>query len=147
MATDVFGNLSEWGDVLGLLTDLREAGELDEHQDGLARLIRYQDNWRLREEALISAAQVRMPGPSLVAATLKLLANQEESLENRILAARALGSMLVACQSHANGQVDVAEAVASLEGLVNQGGPPVLQAAMQSASSMATGAGRCSAVF
>jgi hypothetical protein len=138
MAIDAFGDLQEWGDVLTTLARLRAAEELDRHQDGLARLMRCRENWRLREEALMSAAEVRRPASSLVAATMRLLVDQEESLENRILAARAMGSMLVSCQAESDGQVDISEALATMQSLMSNGGPPVLHAAVRSACAQAT---------
>jgi hypothetical protein len=135
MATDVFGDLREWGDVLTLLEQLRAAGELDDHQDGLARLLRYQDNWRLREEALLSAAKVNSPCEALVAATFRRLTDEQESLENRILAARALSAMLTACAANGGGPVDVKETLARMQSVMSDGGPPVLQAAVRTACS------------
>lgn len=137
MTCDIFGDLQEWGDVLEMLAGIRAANDLDQHQTGLARLIRCRDNWRLREEALIAAADVRKPRSSLVAATLKLLADDDEALENRILAARALGSMLSSYQSHPGDEVDVEAALARMEDLTGNGGPPVLHAAIRGACTQA----------
>lgn len=142
MATDVFGDLREWGDVLDRLARLRAARELDDHQDGLVRLLRNQDNWRLREEALLSATQVMVPSRSLVDATLKVLGDPEESLENRVLAARALGWLLVACQARPDGHLDIEEPMATMQCLMSNGGPPVLHAAMRAAFNLVTGPDR-----
>lgn len=135
MSNDVFGDLQEWGDVLEMLAEIRAANDLDQHQTGLSRLIRCKDNWRLREEALIAAADVQTPRSPLVAATLKLLADDEEALENRILAARALGSMLSSSQPHLNEDM-VQDALARMKGLMSNGGPPVLHAALRGACTL-----------
>lgn len=58
MKGDVFGDLRAWGRVLGQIAELRKAKKLDEHQEGLTRILRYPSNWRLREEVL----DVRPPG-------------------------------------------------------------------------------------
>ena len=44
MSTDVFGDLREWKRVLEHLEHLKNGGQLDDHQEGLARLL-----GRLRE--------------------------------------------------------------------------------------------------
>ena len=39
--SDVFGSLLDWGHVMEQIVDLKNAGKLDEHQDGLSRILRY----------------------------------------------------------------------------------------------------------
>jgi len=138
MPADVFGDLKEWGDVLHTLDELRTAEALDHHQSGLARLIRCKDNWRLREEALISAAQIRKPSPTLVHTTLGLLSDGEELLENRILAAHALGSMLASLRAETDNGVCVDEVLASMRSLLRDAGPPVFHGAVRKACEKAT---------
>ena len=137
MPADIFGDLREWGHVLKVLDELRTTRALDNHQSGLARLIRCRTNWRLQEEALISAAQIRRPSPALVEATLRLLRDQEEILENRILAAHALGSMLAASRATPECQVDSEEVMSMMRDLLNDGGPPVFHGAVRKACELA----------
>lgn len=138
MPADVFGDLQEWGEVLKTLDELRTDEALDNHQSGLARLIRCQDNWRLREEALIAAADVRRPCSILVTATLRLLDNQEESLENRVLAAQALGAMLSSPGAKPAADVDIHAVLTRMQSLLSNGGPPVLHAAVRGACTQVT---------
>ena len=63
MTQDVFGNLKDWGAVLDKLEDLSRAGALGEHQGALIRILRYNDNWRLREAALDALPMVQEPSP------------------------------------------------------------------------------------
>ena len=140
MPADVFGDLQEWGDVLEILEDLRKAEALDHHQSGLARLIRCRSNWRLQEGALISAAQVRSPSRVLVEAALALLRNDEELLENRILAAHALGAMLAAGRAQSECEVAVDQVLASMKGLLREDAPPVFRGAIRRACGQAESA-------
>jgi len=95
MATDIFGDLREWDRVLGLLEQLRERRLLDEHQQGLARIVRTGDNWRLRRWVLEHAVEVHQAGSVLVDALLGVLQNEEAALSDRVLAARGLGHLLL----------------------------------------------------
>lgn len=133
MPADIFGDLREWGQVLRVLDELRTSQALDSHQSGLARLIRCRTNWRLQEEALISAAQIRKPSPVLVEATLGLLKDNDEILESRILAAHALGSMLAASRALPESEVSVDDVMAKMRSLLSDGGPPVFHGAVRKA--------------
>jgi hypothetical protein len=85
MSQDPFGNLEDWGRVLSTLKELTDQGRLDEAQDGITRLVRYRDNWRLRESALVAA---------LILAIGQVLEDQGGFVDARILAARALGDLV-----------------------------------------------------
>ena len=52
MQPDPFGNLQDWGHAMELLTTLSDNGKLNECQPGLARILAFQGNWRIREETL-----------------------------------------------------------------------------------------------
>ena len=45
MKDHIFGNLMDWGYALDTLHLLRDSGSLDDHQDELIRLLRYDKNW------------------------------------------------------------------------------------------------------
>jgi hypothetical protein len=94
MYQDVFGNLTEWGRVLERLDELTRTGELDQHQDALVALLRYRDNWRLREAALESVRRIRRPSEALVRQVCSIMRNEGLYFQVRILAAEALGSCL-----------------------------------------------------
>ena len=95
MSHDPFGNLEDWGKVLVTLKELTERGQLDDAQDGIARLVRYPDNWRLRESALVAARQVKEPTSALLNAIAHVLEDRGTFVDARILAARALGDLAV----------------------------------------------------
>jgi hypothetical protein len=93
MSQDPFGNLEDWGRVLVTLKELTDQGRLDEAQEGIIRLVRYCDNWRLRESALVAAHQIMEPTPALLTAVAQVLEDQATYVDARILAARALGDL------------------------------------------------------
>ena len=94
MAGDVFGNLTEWGRVVDQLEMLKSEGLLDEHQAGLARILRYPDNWRLTELVLTCATEIRQTNDLLIAEVTRIFSDQNAYLEVRVLATRALGHLL-----------------------------------------------------
>jgi hypothetical protein len=94
MSQDPFGNLEDWGRVLSTLKELTDQGRLDEAQDGITRLVRYRDNWRLRESALVAARQIAEPTAALILAIGQVLEDQGGFVDARILAARALGDLV-----------------------------------------------------
>ena len=93
MRRDDFGNLRDWGSVMDRLERLRDEAVLDEHQAGLARILRYRGNWRLREAALEAIQYVKEPSDELLARVLDIVADQGLYREVRVLAARALEGM------------------------------------------------------
>jgi len=95
MSHDPFGNLEDWGSVLVTLKELTDRSQLDDAQEGIARLIRYPDNWRLRESALLAARQVKEPTSALLSAVAHVLEDRGTFVDARILAARALGDLAV----------------------------------------------------
>jgi len=91
---DVFGNLREWGDIPEQIAELREAGKLDEHQEGLLRILRYRANWRLRELALKVVGELEAPCEEILSEILAILADEGIYDEARILASQALADLL-----------------------------------------------------
>lgn len=133
MHKDGFGNLEEWGRVLTQLEQLRQDRRLDEHQDGLVRLLRYPDNWRLREAALEFARDVRQPTEPLVTAVLQILTNEDLYYEVRVLAAEALAALLPAAWTGRDGRNRELEqrALEHMHALLDATHPPVLHQAVQ----------------
>lgn len=106
MSHDPFGNLEDWGRVLVTLKELTEQGRLDEAQAGIIRLLRYRDNWRLKESALVAARQIGAPSEALVSAVLRVLEDGSTFVDARILAAKALGDL--GCRDGVDGPFRVA---------------------------------------
>jgi len=90
----IFGDLMEWGAVLEKMEVLCKSGRLGDYQDELIRVLRYNDNWRLREAAMVVLPAVKKPCAALVDEVLAILMRHDLYCEVRILAAEALGRML-----------------------------------------------------
>ncbi|MBN1967694.1 MAG: hypothetical protein JW910_23760 [Anaerolineae bacterium] len=133
MPRDDFGNLEEWGRVLSELAKLAQDRVLDEHQDGLVRLLRYPDNWRLREAALEATGDVKHPSEALISTVLGIMANESLYHEVRMLAAEALARLIVATRSsgdarHRELEQQVTE---QMHALLDSPHPPILRQAVQ----------------
>jgi hypothetical protein len=94
MHQNIFGNLTEWGHVLERIEELIRSGQIEEHQDALVMLLRYRDNWRVREAALESVRHLKQPTDTLVRQVCSIMTNEELYFQVRVLAAEALGSCL-----------------------------------------------------
>jgi len=134
MASDIFGNLTEWGRVMDQLEHVRANRLLDEHQAGLARIVRYNDNWRLTEYVLRWATEIGQANDLLVAEVGNVLADPEAHWSMRVLAARAMGHLLARRppQSSPVG-FDARRAEQMMESLAAECRIPVLQAAVADA--------------
>ena len=94
MNVDGFGNLREWGRVLEKMEALAKSGKLGDCQEELIRVLRYNDNWRLREAALAALTGISEPNPALIDEALKIMMRDDLYYDVRILAADALGKTL-----------------------------------------------------
>ena len=94
MKSDIFGNLRMWGRVLDQIADLRRSGKLDEHQEGLTRILKYMDNWRLREETLEAVKDLKNPCDDLLSQVLEIMMDEDIYWQARVLAAEALSELL-----------------------------------------------------
>ena len=134
MTTDAFGDLSDWGYALDQLKKLREEKLLDEHQSGLARMLRYRTNPRLMEQVLICALDIRQASDALIADVLDVVVSTEVNLPFRTQAARALGHLLTHRPPQTSAtSPDIKQVVETMEGLAAVPGPPVLIAALEGA--------------
>ena len=94
MGDEGFGNLKEWGSVLEKMETLARSGKLGDHQEELIRVLRYNDNWRLREAALAVLPVIPAPKPALIDEALKIMMRDDLYYDVRIIAADALGRTL-----------------------------------------------------
>jgi len=93
MPIDRFGNLRDWGPVMEQLDRLCKQGELGQHRRGLARILRYRDNWQLREAALKYARAVSDPTDELLESALAIMMDENIYYDARILAAETLADL------------------------------------------------------
>jgi len=90
MENYIFGNLNDWGKVLDKLEKLSESKELDNCQDELIRLLRFDQNWRLREAAIESLPYVENPELNLAREVNALTKRKDLYYDVRILATDGL---------------------------------------------------------
>lgn len=92
--SDIFGDLREWGQVLKQIEQLGLAGHLDEHQEGLTRVLRYRYNWQLRQAALRAVRDLRKPSKDLLGVLLDIVADEYCDLETRVLACETVLNLI-----------------------------------------------------
>lgn len=133
MTGDVFGNLRDWGQVLAKVGALCAERRLDEHQNGLVRILRDCDNWRLRRAVLQCVDAVGFPSDALLDAVLRILESPEADHDERVLAAEALAVMVLPRENWA-GPADpqrLGLALAALDGVLAKPQAPVLHRALR----------------
>jgi hypothetical protein len=133
MSGDIFGNLREWGHIPEQLEQLTKAGALDEHQEGLIRLLRYRDNWRLREMALEAVRHLRSPEDKLLSEVLGVVTDDGLYCEVRIFAAKSLSALLAenAAQCRHDGRSILCRVIQEIRMLLDSPQPPVIQEALR----------------
>ncbi len=90
MENYIFGNLNDWGTVLDKLDKLSESRELGNCQDELIRLLRFDQNWRLREAAIEFLPFVEDPDLNLAREVISLIKRKDLYYDVRILATDGL---------------------------------------------------------
>ncbi|MFB3906757.1 MAG: hypothetical protein ACE15E_25260 [Acidobacteriota bacterium] len=136
MKPDVFGDLRDWGRILAVLRLLEEKGRLDEVQEGLIRLLRYRQNWQLREKALLSARRVSNPSESLLFAVLEVVSDRGTYSDARTLASQTLALLVpraLARAGSSGGEAIKQAIVCQLSSLLETPEPPVLSDAIEKA--------------
>jgi hypothetical protein len=95
-------------------------------------LLRYRDNWRLREMALRSMRDLRAPSNEVICEVLTFLADEGLYYEARILAAQALADLLTTKGVEYAGDRDavLSRIVEKMRAVAESSGPPVLHAAI-----------------
>jgi hypothetical protein len=141
MARDLFGDLSEWGRVLDQLEQLSLAGQLDEHQAGMARILRFRQNWQLTERVLALATGVKQSNDLLTAEVVHVLADVGADIETRVLAAKAIGHLLRNRPPQGTSRgFDPDRVIQNMKATVAGSNMPVLQRAVADALSSVAGA-------
>jgi hypothetical protein len=93
MRDERLDNLEQWDRALEQLDDWKHAGQLDSHQADLLWLLRFRDNWRLREAALEMTVLLQVPEPELIRQVCDILIDDSLYYELRVLAAEALAAL------------------------------------------------------
>ncbi len=138
MKSNGFGNLNDWGAVLEKLDRLSQSGALDQWQEALTRLLRFDQNWRLREAAIESLDAVKNPGLDLAREVLLLIKRNDLYYDVRILAADAMERLVPKIIENRQFDRDilrqfVREVIAEMEVLLASPEPPRFHHALQNA--------------
>ena len=88
METINFGNLMDWGQVVEKLKELKKEKRLDDCQEEFIRVLRYPNNWRLREMVLEYIKDVQNPIDDLLLCTLNIMIDNKIYYDYRILATK-----------------------------------------------------------
>lgn len=128
---DIFGDLREWGQVLRQIEQLRLAGQLDEHREGLIRVLRYRYNWQLRQAALRAVRDVKRPSKSLFDVLLGIVTDEQSDLETRLLACDAVRHSISRYSSRQEAGGSRAEALDRAGEFLAVPQPPVLREAVE----------------
>ncbi|ACN13703.1 hypothetical protein HRM2_05890 [Desulforapulum autotrophicum HRM2] len=136
MTSNGFGNLNDWGVVLEKLDLLTQGGALDQWQEQLIRLLRFDQNWRLREAAIESLAFVKNPDLDLAREILLLIKRNDLYYDVRILAADAIEQLILKIIDNRQFDLDilqsfVREIIVEMEALLASPEPPKFHHALQ----------------
>jgi hypothetical protein len=132
MNREMLGNLERWDAVLEQLDEWRRAGQLDSHQDDLLWLLRYRDNWRLREAALELSTFLQTPTPELIRQVSDIMMNESLYRKGRILAAETLGALML--NERKRGSITApldSEVCERMNALLASNQPPVMHIALR----------------
>ncbi len=129
METLTLGNLMDWDLVVEKLEGLKKENGLDDCQEELIRILRYPDNWRLREMALEYIGYVQNPTENLMLSTLNIMTDNTVYYEARILAASALVELAERETDVLNGSKTITREaiIENMESILSSTHPPLLQ--------------------
>jgi hypothetical protein len=138
MSTDIFGDLREWNRVLRQVDELQAVGKLDEHQEGLARLLRYRFNWRVRRKAVESLSGLAQPHDQILFLVLEITADDHTQFDLRTLAADSLCGLIAMRQKAGRWNADLeVTVIEKLGGALKAHQPPEFEKAIKRALSCA----------
>lgn len=138
MKNYIFGNLTDWGIVLDKLKELSESKKLDNYQDELIRLLRFDQNWRLREAAIESLPRIENPSLDLAREVISIIKRKDLYYDVRILATDSLGKLTATIVNNKAFDKDilkqfVMEIIKKMDALLASPEPPKFHDALQNA--------------
>ncbi len=136
MENNSFGNLTDWGIVLEKLEKLSKNKELGNYQDELIRLLRFDQNWRLREAAIESLPFVENPGLNLAREIISLIKRKDLYYDVRILATDGLEKLATTIVNNKGFDKDILKQFVlsiqkDLDALLASPEPPIFHDALQ----------------
>jgi len=137
MQPDVFGDLSQQNGVLARLREIAFHDSLDEHQVGLARILRFKQNPNLIDAALEFSNNIERASEILIAEALNVLVSQDLPIHTRALAARVLGHLICHYPAEAVSDFDVERVIESMVHVLWRAQAPMVKQALFRAISAA----------
>lgn len=137
MQPDVFGDLSQQNGVLARMREIAFRGSLDEHQVGLARILRFKQNPSLIDAALEFSNSIERASEILIAEALNVLVSQDLPIHTRALAARSLGHLICHYPAESVSDFDVERVIESMVHVLSRLQPPMVKQALFRAVSTA----------
>ena len=136
MGKYIFDNLEDWGIVLEKLEELSKSKDLGNHQDELIRLLRFNDNWRLREAAIESLHAIEAPSFELIREVFRLVMREDLYYDVRILATDGLEKLFINLLQEKKADVEntiplVSEITDGMERCLASPQPPIFYNALQ----------------
>ncbi len=132
MSSDIFGNLMDWGQAIDKLNQLKQKKILNEHQPGLVRILRYRDNWRLRETVLSYVKDITHPSDDLLTEVLNIAMDENVYYDARILAVEALASLMNNYKNNKeNDRIDKNDVNKKIKALLVSPHPPIFHEAIR----------------
>lgn len=127
MQPDIFGDLNQWDGVLSKLNEIARHGSLDEHQIGLARILRFRQNQRLVHVGLMYANKVEKASDILIAEALNVLVSQDAPLSTRALAADVLGRLICHRPARTISDFDLERVLDTMADVLSRSESPMLK--------------------
>jgi hypothetical protein len=134
---DIFGDLSRKSDVLARLESLASQDSLDEHQVGLARILRSRRDQTLIYTALEFATKIEIASDILIAETHNVLVAQDLPISIRALAAVALGHLICHRPMEEGSDFDLDMVMESMAHVLYRSESPALKKALCKAIGLA----------
>jgi hypothetical protein len=130
MQPDVFGDLSQQNGVLARLREIVSHDSLDEHQVGLARILRFKQNPSLIDAALEFSNNIEKASEILIAEALNVLVSHDLPIHTRALAASILGHLICRYPAEAVSDFDVERVIESMVHVLSRSQSPLLKHAL-----------------
>lgn len=130
MQPDVFGDLSRENEVVVKLHEIASQDYLDDHQVGIARILRYKQNPCLIDMALEYSSNIERASEILIAEALNVLVSQDLPIHTRVLAARVLGHLICHYPVEAVSDFDVERVIESMVHVLSRSQSPMVKQAL-----------------
>lgn len=137
MPPDIFGNLSRGNNVIAKLEELDSLNSLDEHQIGMARILRFRQNQSLLDATLEHTLKIEEASDILIAEVLNVLVARDIPVSTRVLAAGALGHLIHCRPADAISDFDMDTVIESMSCILSRADSPALRKALSKAIGLA----------